>query len=115
MSGRDWYLLVAAVAVAAMGNAASAHWANQPHKLSIWLLAIVLLAPLVFITFGLVAARTGLAVAAGTVDLSLTLVTFVIGLVAFGEWNRVSTAQYVGMALAVAGIGLLLFFPKHGA
>ena len=114
-TGRSWALFIAAIAVAALGNAASAHWANQANKLSVWLLVVVLLAPLVFISFGLVAARTGLAVAAGTVDLSLTLVTFVVGLVAFREWGRVSPAQYAGMALAVAGIGLMLFFPKHPA
>jgi multidrug transporter EmrE-like cation transporter len=115
MNVRTWGLLGLAVAVAALGNTVSTIWANQPNRLSPWLAAMVAISPVVFVTFGLVASRTGMAIAAGTVDLTLTLVTFAVGLVVFREWNRVSPAQYVGMALAVAGIALMLFFPRRAA
>ncbi len=112
-SYRDWLYWLTALAIAVLANSVSAHWAHQHNKFSPWLLATVVIAPIVYITFGLVASRTGLAIAAGTIDLSLALITSVIGLAAFGEWNRVSVPQYVGLGLGLAGVALMLLFPKH--
>jgi maltodextrin utilization protein YvdJ len=111
-SVRTWAFIVGAVIVAALGNAVSTIWANQENKVSVWLFAMLIISPAVFISFGLTASRTGLAVAAGAVDLSLTLVTIVIGLIGFNEWSKISPVQYLGIGLATAGIALLVFFPK---
>jgi hypothetical protein len=107
-----WVLIIAAVGTASLGNAISSIWATGENKVSVWLWLMLLLSPLVFVTFGLVAARTGLSIAAGTVDALLTIVTIVIGLLFFGEWAKISLWQYVGIALSVTGICLMLFFPK---
>lgn len=109
---QDWLCWLGALAVAVLANAISAHWANQHNKLSVWLLATIAIAPFVYIAFGVVASRMGLAIAAGTIDLSLTLISFVVGLVVFREWDRVSIPQYLGLGLGLAAIALMLLFPK---
>jgi hypothetical protein len=107
--------IVAAVGLASAGNAVSAVWASGENKFSVWLLVLLIISPLVFISFGLVTAKVGLTVAAGTVDALLTATTIVIGLIVFREWSRVSSLQYVGIALSMIGICLMLFFPKPSA
>jgi len=107
-----WISIAVAVAVAALANSVSAMWASGPNKVSIWLAAMLILSPLVFVTFGMVAARTGLAVASGTVDTLLTGVTMVIGLIFFREWTKTSVLQYLGMGFTLIGICLMVFFPK---
>jgi hypothetical protein len=107
-----WFSIAVAVAVAAAANSVSAVWAGGANKLSIWLPAMLILSPLVFVTFGMVAARTGLAVASGTVDALLTAATMLIGLTVFREWARTSPLQYLGMAFSLVGVCLMVFFPK---
>jgi multidrug transporter EmrE-like cation transporter len=107
-----WLQVFMAVGIASAGNSISAIWASGEKSFSVWLLLLVLVAPLVFVTFGLVAARTGLAVAAGVIDALLTVTTMIIGLTFFREWEKVSFLQYTGMAFTLAGICLLLLFPK---
>ncbi|HVY90977.1 MAG TPA: hypothetical protein VG942_19065 [Hyphomonadaceae bacterium] len=110
-----WIWIAVAVAVAAAANSVSAIWAAGPNKVSVWLPAMLILSPLVFVTFGTVAARTGLAVASGTVDALLTAVTMLIGLIFFREWTKTSLLQYLGMAFSLVGICLMVFFPKTPA
>ena len=76
---------------------------------------MLLLSPLVFITFGLVTAKLGVAIGSGVIDSLLVLTTVAVGLIVFREWDKISALQYLGMALALAGVFLMLFFPKAGA
>jgi hypothetical protein len=115
ISASTWLYIVAAVAVASLTNSVSAVWAGGENRFSIWLPVMVLLSPIVFVTFGLVAARTGLAIAAGTVDALLIIVTIVIGLIFFREWTKTSALQYLGIGFSLIGICLMLFFPKANA
>ncbi|TAL04093.1 MAG: hypothetical protein EPO08_02445 [Rhodospirillaceae bacterium] len=111
----NWLYIVAATGLALLGNAISLLWATDESKYSIWLLLTVLISPLVFLSFGLAASRSGLAVAAGTIDSLLTIGTIAVGLVLFREWNGLSPYQYLGLALAVAGIFLMLTpVPQRG-
>ena len=112
MTLRTWLYILLAVAVAGAGNSVATLWATSENKTSIWLWAMLLVSPFVFITFGLVAGRTGLAVASATVDALLVVATVVIGLIFFRESSRLSALQGLGIALSVAGIFLMLFFPK---
>jgi multidrug transporter EmrE-like cation transporter len=115
MTLTNLFLIVGAVAVASVGNSLSAAWAGHGYKLSWSFYGMILISPLVFMTFGMVAGRVGLAVAAGTVDALLVATTVLIGLVFFREWSKVSILQYLGIALSVSGICLMLFFPRTGA
>jgi hypothetical protein len=102
-----WLYIALAVAVALTANTVSTIWARDDEKLTLWLLAIIVISPLVFITFGLVTARTGLVVSSGTIDSLLTISTIVLALFVFQEWSSVSSYQYVGIGFTITGIVLM--------
>ncbi|QDT91463.1 hypothetical protein Pan161_31210 [Gimesia algae] len=112
MTFLSWLAMIGAVAIAALADAVSTLWARNPTELSVYLFLLLLLGPLVFFCFGLVTRHVGLAVTSGVVNSLLVVTSMGIGLVFFGEWDRLSVWQYCGMALAIAGIVLMLFFPK---
>ncbi len=103
-----WFYIIGAVVVAVSANSISAIWASKENKFAtVWFLLLLIVSPLVFITFGLVTNKLGLAVTSGTVDSLLTVSTIAVGLFLFKEWGSVSLYQYVGMAFAVMGIILM--------
>lgn len=102
-----WLYIALAVAIALTANAISTVWAKGDDKFTLWLLALIVISPLVFITFGLVTARTGLVVSSGTIDSLLTISTILLALFVFQEWSAVSPYQYVGIACTVTGIFLM--------
>jgi hypothetical protein len=106
-----WLLIVLAVAIALGANAISTVWAKADDRFSIWLLALIVVSPIVFITFGLVTARTGLVVSAGTIDSLLTITTIALALFVFHEWQTVTSYQLMGVVCTIAGIFLLHFDP----
>lgn len=107
-----WLLVLGAVALAALADSVSAIWAREDNKLTLPLAFLLILGPLVFMTFGLVTTRVGLAITSGVVNTLLVVTSMGIGLFFFGEWSKLSSLQYLGMAFAVVGIALMLFFPK---
>ncbi|MEK7642545.1 MAG: hypothetical protein AAB392_01990 [Patescibacteria group bacterium] len=105
-----WFYIIIAVLIALSANSLSAVWASKEDKFtSPWFLALILISPLVFITFGLVTTKLGLALTSGTIDSLLTVSTIIVGLFVFKEWGSVSLYQYIGMAFAVFGIILMQF------
>ncbi len=104
-----WFYIIISVAVAVAANSVSAIWAGKESKFTIWLLILLIISPIVFITFGLVASKIGLAGSSATIDSLLTISTILIGLFVFREWSTVSVYQYSGMALAITGIVLMHF------
>ena len=110
-----WMYILAALAIAVLGNYIGATWANKDDKLSLWLLALLVVSPFVFITFGLVTSRLGVAVGSGTLDALLTVSTIALGLLVFHEWDKLSHYQYIGLACVLIGIILLQFSVKAEA
>lgn len=104
-----WASTLGAVAVAVAANSISAIWAEHKNKFTWWLVALILISPLVFITFGLVTAEVGVAVGAGTMDSLLSLSTITIGLIFFREKHKLSTYQYWGLLCISIGIILMQF------
>ena len=102
-----WVYIAVAVAIALGANTISTIWAKGDTTFSIWLLALVIISPVVFITFGLVTARTGLVVSSGTIDSLLTITTMTLALVAFREWSMLSPCKIAGIVCTVSGIVLL--------
>lgn len=102
-----WFYISIAVAVALAANTISTIWAKSDDRFSLWLLALVLISPIVFITFGLVTARTGLVVSAGTIDSLLTITTILVALFAFHEWSTVTSYQLIGIGFTVTGLVML--------
>lgn len=104
-----WIYIIVAIVIALSANSISTIWASKESRFTIWLLALIIISPFVFITFGLVTAKLGLAVSSGTIDSLLTISTIIVGLFLFNEWGNVSIYQYVGMVLALGGIILMQF------
>lgn len=104
------YVLVA-VAVAVSANSVSAIWAKQESKFSIWLLFVILISPLVFITYGLVTAKIGIALASSVIDSLMIIGSIAVGLFIFHEKNQIIGLQYLGMGFAVLGVLLIIFSP----
>lgn len=103
-----WAYVFVAVAIAVFGNYLAATWASKDGKVvSLLFLAVVLVSPFVFITFGLVTAKLGVAVGSGTIDSLLTVSTIVLGLLVFKEWHTLSLYQYLGLGSVIIGIVLL--------
>lgn len=108
-----WILVIGNVALAVTADTVSTLWAKGEKVNTLWFWLILLLGPAVFLSFGQIAHRTGLAVASSVANTLLVLTSMSVGLIFFNEWRNITTIQYVGMGLAIAGIILMLFFPKH--
>lgn len=105
-----WIYILTAVSLALSANYVSAIWASKDNKwTSPWLLAVVLISPFVFITFGLVVSKLGVTVSSGTIDSLLTISTILLGLFVFHELTTFSVYQFTGIVFAVCGIFLLQF------
>lgn len=105
------YVFVA-VSVALFANYLAALWGSSNNFWSFLLLAVVLVSPFVFITFGIVTSRIGVAIGSGTIDSLLTVSTMLVGLLIFGEWNKLSSLQYVGLMLVLIGLIIIQLSPK---
>jgi multidrug transporter EmrE-like cation transporter len=103
----SWAYIFLAVSVALIANAVSMKWASDSHLLNRWFLPMMLISPLVFITFGLTASRMGLAVGSASIDSMLTVATVLFGLIFFREWKTLSSWQYLGIFFLLCGIALV--------
>ena len=105
---QTWLYIIGAVVVAVVANSISAIWASKENKFeTIWFLLMIVISPLVFITFGLVTSKLGLTMASATIDSLLTISTILVGLFLFQELNNISWYQYIGIFLAILGIVLM--------
>jgi multidrug transporter EmrE-like cation transporter len=105
-----WGYVIVAVAIALFANYLAATWASKDGKFfSLLFLAVLLVSPFVFITFGMVTAKVGVAVGSGTIDAMLTVSTIMLGLFVFKEWGTLSLYQYLGLGSVLIGIVLLQF------
>lgn len=107
-----WIYIIIAVLVALGANSISAVWASKASKFNLWLIALLIISPLVFITFGLVTEKLGLALTSGTIDSLLTISTILVGLIFFNEWKMLSLYQYIGTFFAILGIIMIQFGNK---
>lgn len=103
--------IIVAVIVAVFANSISTIWARQENKFSPWLWAVILVSPLVFITYGLVTSRIGMSLASSVIDSLMIIGSIAVGLFFFGETNKIIGLQYLGMGLAVLGVLLIIFSP----
>ncbi len=108
----NWLYVLVALGIAVTANYIGATWAAKENWLTWWLLLICLVSPFVFITFGLVTARVGVAIGSGTLDALLTISTVIMGLIIFHEWDKISLYQSIGLGFVVLGIILLQFTGK---
>lgn len=107
--------IAAAVGIALIANIISAVWARGDNLFSPWLAAVIIISPMVFIVYGLMTTRLGVAISSGVIDSLLTVSTIAVGLILFQEWHKISMYQFAGLACVVTGILLMLFIGKTGA
>ncbi len=102
-----WFYIISTVLIALAANAVGAIWASKDNKFSLWLLLLIVISPLVFISFGLVTAKIGVAVSSATIDTILAISTILVGLFFFHEASNISIYQYMGIASAIFGMVLM--------
>ncbi len=102
-----WGYIIIAVLVALAANSIATVWAGKDNKFTVWLLLLVVISPLVFITFGLVTAKVGLVVGSGTIDSLLTISTILVGLILFRGWGSLTATQGLGIVFTIAGVILM--------
>lgn len=107
-----WLCVIAAVFIAVLADYVSTIWASDVRNIKP-LLIIIILGPLVFISFGLVTTKSGLAIASGIVNSLLVVSSISVGLFFLNEWTKLSLMQYVGLLFSVVGIILMTVFTKH--
>lgn len=105
----SWIYVLIAVGVALTANAISAKWAGQSNWVNPWLWPMLMISPIVFVTFGITAARIGLTLGSANIDSLLTIATIMFGLIAFREWKMLSAHQYAGVVFIIVGIVLTQF------
>ncbi len=106
-----WTLtLLACVSLSTLTDTLSVSWAKTGNM---WhLLWVILLAPFVFIFFGLSGKHTGLAITSTLTNSLIVIGPVLVGLIIFKEWKAISWPQYVGIGLVLVGITLCAFFGK---
>lgn len=102
-----WSLIVTNLVLAVSANAISTQWAASGMRVSPQLVVLALISPAVFVTFGIVASRTGLAVGSAIIDSLLTVGSVLVGLIVFGEWRDLSLTKGAGLLMAIIGIAVL--------
>ena len=104
-----WMLIAGNVALALTANAVATIWAGRDGRDWGLLAVMVVISPVIFLSFGMVSARLGLAIGSALIDSALTICSILLGLILFGGWRDISALQYGGIGLAVAGIVLMQF------
>ncbi len=104
-----WVLVLGNIALALTANALSTLWALRNGQDLVLLAVVVVISPIIFLSFGMVSSRVGLAVGSAWIDAALTISSVLLGMILFGGWRDVSLVQYGGIGLALAGIILMQF------
>jgi drug/metabolite transporter (DMT)-like permease len=83
-----------------------AAWAKRGARSA--LTAALVLGPFSYLAFAYVNTRLPLAVVSGWVNVTMAVMTMLVGLLVFGERDVLTSRQWVGCALAVVSLVLLL-------
>jgi len=106
-----WFAVLICAVLSTLADTLGTVWWEQ--KKVILLLAVVVLAPLVFLAFGYVGSHFGLAKASSLTNTLVVLGPILVGIALRGELRQLSVVELVGMGLAVVGIALLTVFSSH--
>jgi len=103
-----WFVVFACAALSTLADTLGTVWWEQ--KRMGWLAALLFLSPLVFLAFGYVGSRFGLAKASSLTNTLVVVGPILVGFLFRGELRQLSKMEMTGMVLALAGIVLLTFF-----
>jgi len=103
-----WSAVVLCAALSTIADTLGTVWWEKKEN---WqLAAILLLAPVVFLSFGYVGSHFGLAKASSLTNTLIVIGPILVGILFRGELRQLSGIEIFGMALAVLGIVLLTVF-----
>lgn len=98
-----WALTLFSAGFFILCDSLSANWAKKTH---LWSLAIVVvLSPVAYLLFGLLASRVNLAVAGSLVNLMIMIGAVLVGIFYFKE--HVTSLQWAGIILGAVAVLLL--------
>lgn len=110
-NGWAWIAVITCVLLSTTADALS----TQCWKRQSWLfgIATIVISPFVFIAFGYVGHRYGLSIASSLTNSFIVIGPILVGLILFSEWKRMNVPLYIGMALIVAGITIIVLYRKE--
>lgn len=103
-----WCMVLLSVLMSTAADTTSTYFWEQQSIVRF--VAVVLLSPCAFFSFGYVGSKFGLSVASSLTNSLIVLGPILVGLIARGEWKRVNTAQCLGMSCIIIGITLIVLF-----
>lgn len=86
------------------------YWKRQSGAL---LLSLFIISPCVFVAFGYVGHNFGLSIASCLTNSFIVICPILIGLIFFSEWKQMTIPVYIGMAMIVIGITLIVIYKKE--
>lgn len=103
-----WSAVVLCAALSTIADTLGTVWWEKKEN---WqLAAILLLAPVVFLSFGYVGSHFGLAKASSLTNTLIVIGPILVGILFRGELRQLSGIEIFGITLAVLGIALLTVF-----
>ncbi len=108
-----WCMVLVSVLMSTAADTTSTFFWEQ-HSTSL-LVAVLVLSPCAFFSFGYVGAKFGLSIASSLTNSLIVLGPILVGLLLRGEWKRVTTFQYAGMLCIIIGITLIVLFKEKPA
>ena len=107
-----WVAVAICAALSTLTDTLGTVWWEK--KQSIVLIATLLLAPLVFLSFGYVGSHFGLARASSLTNSLIVAGPIFVGILFRQELRQLSPIHIIGISLIVTGITLLAVFPPSG-
>jgi len=106
-----WAAVLACVLLSTTADALSTQcWKKQSWPLGV---AVVVLAPFVFLAFGYVGRTYGLSIASSLTNSLIVVGPIIVGLIVYSEWKQMSAPLYLGIAMIVIGITIIVIYKKE--
>lgn len=110
MTLSSWFAMIGCAVISTLADTmATLYWESRRP---LHLFATLGLAPLVFVLFGYVGAKQGLATASGLTNSLIVAGPILVGLVLRREAQHLSSLQLVGLLLIFTGIGMVVLFGR---
>ena len=108
-----WLMVLLCAALSTLADTLGTVWWEQKKM---WVLvAVIGIAPFVFLAFGYVGSYFGLAKASSLTNTLVVIGPILVGIFFRGELRQLLAVELAGMAMAVTGIVLLTAFNSHEA
>jgi hypothetical protein len=103
-----WLFVVLCVILSTAADTVSTiMWERKSRS---YLVVMLVLAPMVFATFGYIGSHFGLSIASSLTNSLIVIGPITIGLIFREEWKNMPWQVYVGMAMIVIGITIVVVF-----